>query len=366
MASSTLFTQAESKTLDAIALSSKLSESAERAATYLESKLQSNGSYGSEAKDIACYFKSPMMYLAANKPGAALATLNYIKSAFMTSDGDFKTSSSVKSVNGAYIEYWSYTNGWIIRAANQLGITSISEPATKYLSQYYMGKEIGFVTNELSILPQMTDVLTIAHHALISLEKNNLEIAIPAGQFLCDVLKKQPNLKKGFYLRVDKERCLLTDFPETKKPFYYISSSEPNQLHFMIGYPAAYLAILYKKTQNIDFLDAAKSYLDFSLSCDKSVYACDFSHKLAWAASLIYECTGDVKYLEVINRISNYFIEKQDQALWFSDDINNSYDQSAEIACWFLDIVKNINAFNKNPSLEAGLTNTPASPFSSK
>ena len=51
--------------------------------------------------------------------------------------------------------------------------------------------------------------------------------------------------------------------------------------------------MLYKKTRNPDFLNTAKAYLDFSLSCDKSVYECDFSHKIAWQLLSVYECTGD-------------------------------------------------------------------------
>ncbi|HSW75750.1 MAG TPA: hypothetical protein VLG50_01790, partial [Candidatus Saccharimonadales bacterium] len=243
-------------------------------------------------------------------------------------------------------EYWTYTNGWIIRAANQLSIKEISNPGCQYLSQYDMGNN-GFSTNEIHIIPQMTDVLSVAHYGLINLESEQLETAITAGNYLCEAIHTQPHLKNGFYLRLDKEKNIICDFPKDKAPFYFVSTNEPNQLHFMIGYPAAYLVMLYKKTNNSSFLNVAKSYLDFSLSCDKSMYECNFSHKIAWAASLIYECTGEEKYLSVINKITTYFIENQKDGMWFSDDTTSSYDQSAEIACWFFDIVNNINLFKK-------------------
>src|SRR5258708_11151115 len=67
---------AESKNTHASKLCAKLSESANKVVVFLESKLQKTGSYGDDAKDIACYFKSPMMFLAANKPHAAAADLN--------------------------------------------------------------------------------------------------------------------------------------------------------------------------------------------------------------------------------------------------------------------------------------------------
>lgn len=343
----TMNKQVESKNTDATKLCIKLSKSANQVIDFLESKLQTNGSYGDDAKDIACYFKSPMLFLAANKPNTAAALLNHIKINFMSRDGDFKSTDTLKSANGAYIEYWTYTNGWIVRAANQLGITDMSQSGYKYLAQYNLGEKAGFQTNNITCESRITDVLTVAHHGLINLEMGNLDIATYAGNFLCEVIRKQPDLKKGFYLRLDKQGNLITEFQKEQTPFYFVSATEPNQLHFMIGYPSAYLAILYKKTRNTDFINAAKAYLDFSLSCDKNVYACDFSHKIAWAASLVYECTGEDKYLTVIDKISDYFISKQKNGMWFPEDTNSSYDQSAEIACWFLDIVKNINSLKK-------------------
>lgn len=335
-------------------LSFRLAESAGKVVDYLESKLDKNGSYGKEAKDIACHFKSPMMFLIAEKPHCAVAVLNHIETTFMTAEGDFKSSAVLKSVNPAYIEYWTYTNGWIYRAANQLGIKNICQRANQYLKLYRLGDTASFSTNHIDKNPKMTDVLTVAHHGLINLEMGNLDIAINAGNYLCRAFSKQTNLDNGFYLRLTSEENVITDFDKDLTSFYFVSKTNPNQLHFMLGYPAAYLAILYKKTNNQDFLNAAKKYLDFSLSCDVSVYTCEFSHKIAWAASLIYECTGDAKYLEVIDRISAYFITKQKKdGMWYPEDINKLYDQSAEIACWFLDIVKNLKEFKKNFNLDS-------------
>jgi hypothetical protein len=333
----------DSKNIDKSKLCLKLTHSANKVVDFLESKLQQDGSYGADAKDLACYFKSPMMFIAANKQKLASLVLTHIKKQFMQEDGDFRTQDNLKSINPAYIEYWPYTNGWIVRAAHLLEIKEIVQPGYQYLEQYNLGTA-GFLTNQEA---KMTDVLSIAHYGLINLEMDKLDIAINAGNYLCEAIRKQPELDSGFYLRFDKNKNIIIDFPKDKTVFYYVSTKKPNQLHFMLGYPAAYLALLYKKTNNSEFLNAAKSYLNFSLSCDKSVYSCDFSHKIAWAASILYDCTGDEKFLAVIDKITDYFIANQKNGMWFTDDINASYDQSAEIACWFLDIVKNINSFKK-------------------
>ncbi|MHB1949410.1 MAG: hypothetical protein ACYCQI_15005 [Gammaproteobacteria bacterium] len=339
----------ESKTSNISDLCEKLSQSANKAIAFFENKLKADGSYGSEMKDISSYFKSPMMFISAGKPCTAEKILTHIKYSFMQKDGDFCSSEQLKSVKSEYIEYWSYINGWILRAANILSKPDNSDSAHVYFKQFYVGKDTGFLTNHIRNGSGVTDVLTTAHHGLINMEMENVELAISAGNYLCDALKKQLDIQKGFYLRFDKDGKPITDFAKDHTAFFFVSRSEPTQLHFMIGYPCAYLVLLYKKTGEERFLTAAKAYLDFSLSCDKSVYECNFSHKIAWAASLIYASTGDAKYFKAIEKIGNYFIAIQsDNGNWFSsEDINTQFDQSAEIACWFFEINKNLLQLKK-------------------
>src|SRR3990167_8444413 len=127
-------------------ISEAISLSANRALSAFEGKLETDGSYGKDAKDIACHFKSPMMWIAAGSPDYAPKMLTHIKSTFMLPNGDFGNNAQTKSVKPEYIEYWSYMNGWIIRAANKLGMADISEPASQYLDQYRIGANSGFVT----------------------------------------------------------------------------------------------------------------------------------------------------------------------------------------------------------------------------
>jgi len=341
-----------SPNIDKRAFTKKLVLATQQTISFLESKLNETGSYGEDITDIACYFKSPMLFLMADKPEKAEAILKYIEKGFMLPNGDFKTSEKQKSSNNAYNEYWCYTNGWIVRAATQLKMKSISYAGYKYLKTYDLGIDSGFSTNQIGKNnPIMTDVLTVAHHGLINLENGELETAHACGKFLCKAMAKQPTLNKGFFLRFNQHGEIIKNFPNDQKPFYFISTTETNQLHFMIGYPAAFLAILYTHTKNASYLQSAKAYLDFSLSCHENIYECDFSHKIAWAASLIYKITQDNKYLVTTEKICNYFITKQDGGMWFKENPTASFDQSAEITCWFLDIINNIKGLKKKERL---------------
>lgn len=95
-----------------------------------------DGSYGKAVTDISGYYKSPMMFLRAGKLNRALQLLDYVKTNFLQSDGDFLSSGNIKSTNSAYTEFWTYTNGWLVRASQQLFREDISKPALIFLDRF--------------------------------------------------------------------------------------------------------------------------------------------------------------------------------------------------------------------------------------
>ncbi|MEE9451231.1 MAG: hypothetical protein V3V61_00575 [Gammaproteobacteria bacterium] len=325
-------------------LSERLVAGAKITTQYFRSKLNKDGSYGENIDDLSCYYKSPMMFIIAGQKDLANLVLDHIKCRYMTDTGDFMTDMSMKSAKPEYTIFWTYTNGWIVRAAIELGRKDISISAYEYLLHYNVENGLGFLMNHLDSKNGVTDVLTAAHHGLIHLEHNNMDLAVLAGNYLCAALHKQPEIDRFFYLRFDASGNAITQFDDEQVAFFCIDKQIPDQLYFMIGYPCAYLALLHEKTKDKKFIEGAKAYLNFALSCDENVLSCNFSHKLAWAASILYKITGDAKYLTSITTITDYFISRQSrEGMWYlEDDINTAYDQSAEIACWFMDIVKNL------------------------
>lgn len=319
-------------------------KSAKKAIDFFENRLQEDGSYGDKVKDIACYYKSPMMFILSGKPELAKKVLNYAKSHFLQSNGDFLTCTDVKSANGAYTEFWSYTNGWFIRSAQRLSYHSIIDVTTAYLDSFSHTSG-GFLTHKPDSGDGVMDILTTAHLGLLNLERGNISRAEEAGRFLCRALDIQPNLGKGIFLRLNKDETIITSFSEKNAPLHIVSKTEPGQLYFMIGYPMAYLGLLYETTAKTEYLDSAKKYLDFALTCHEDIFTSGFSHKVAWAASLLYKHIEKPSYLIAVQRIVKHFIDSQTaEGIWYADDINNAYDQSAEIACWFIEINRNLTA----------------------
>ncbi|WP_457766668.1 hypothetical protein [Coxiella burnetii] len=121
-----------------------------------------------------------MMFILANRYHLAAKVLGYIHTKYMSKNGDFKTKPSLKNIKPEYSEYWSYINGWIVRAAQKLDLNEISNPAYQYLLSFNTGNNKGFLTN-LSSNKNITDALTTAHHGLINLDRGQLATAISAA-----------------------------------------------------------------------------------------------------------------------------------------------------------------------------------------
>jgi len=311
---------------------------------FFEERLQPSGSYGDDVTDVACYFKSPMMFIVAGKPDLAARTLDYSRSVFLRPDGDYMSSATTKSVKPEYVEFYSYANGWLTRAGNALRRIDVTSPSYVYLHQYFHRSTGGFLTHKVDSSDGVTDILTTAHHGLLNLEMGQIELAEAAGQYLLRNLFLQPDLGRRFFLRMNKEGALATEFSPEAAWCYTLSKTEPNQVYFMIGYPMAYLALLYKATGKQEYLDGARQYLEFALSCNESIFSCNFSHKIAWACSIIYSITGDERCLDAVERITRHFVSTQSrEGLWYPEDKTTAFDQSAEIACWLCEIRKNLS-----------------------
>ena len=319
----------------------KCKSSADAAVHWLLRRLQDDGSYGPGINDLACFYKSPYLFYISGEIGAARRTLRYIERSFMQKNGDFKTSEAIKSANGAFVEYWAYTNGWIALAAQKMGCFDIAYPAYRYLQSFYHAKNGGFTTlGPYREANNTVDVLTTAHLGLTALYFGEIEKAIRAGKLLQLCFAVQPDVSSGFYLRMNDTGDLITDYAEDTAIFHHVSVLQPNQAYFMIGYPIAFLAKLFLATENTAYLDTASRYLDFAMCCHESIVSFHFSHKVAWGAAIVAGLTRKAEYFNFSKSIVEYLLSIQDgSGGWLQDQPPDiSFDQTAEIAIWLREI----------------------------
>ncbi len=315
----------------------KYIDSSIKAVNWLESQMNDDGSYSLGNQDLACYYKSPYLFYISGKIEVANRILNYIKNQFLRANGDLTTQENYKSENAAFTEYWGYINGWIAIAAQKMGRFDIAYPVYQYLTSFYHPELGGFTTNKpFEKGENVVDVLTTAHLGLTCLYFGDLETAKKAGKLLDKFMNIQPDINSGFYLRMNDDEKLILDFSEDVSLFFQVSPTQPNQAYFMIGYPLAFFANLYRSTGDNFYLNTANKYLDFALSCHENIRSFYFSHKVAWGAAIIANLTGEIKATELSKSIAEHLLSIQTETgAWLTEQPAYSYfDQTAEIAIW--------------------------------
>ena len=310
----------------------------------------------SHAPDIAKLYKLPMLFIVSGHQEVAQQVLSFIQTRYLTDSGDLLTqpATDFKSAKPEYNEFYTYTNGWIVRAAQKLNYQPLSKLGYQFIEPLLSESGQGSLTHAPGVNDDVTDVLTTAHHGLICLERGLMQQAHSAGQYLIDMYNKQPELDKRFYLRSSRQGQLLTQFSGEQAPLYTVETDRDNQLYFMLGYPCAYLALLYQATGSQLYLDTAVDYFQFVLNCQHALLSLN-SHKISWAASLLYRLDRpEPQYLNAIATITDQFIKQQDnQGLWYTADNDpiKVYDQSAEIACWFVSIQYNLQTAQSSSNI---------------
>jgi hypothetical protein len=319
----------------------KYRKAAMRGVKRLADQIRPDGSYGPNVPDLASYYKSTWLMHLAGRNHQAYEILGHIERTYLQPDGDFVIADGVKSENGVFNEYWPYINTWIAMASQKMGRFDLARKAYDYVRGYYH-EELGAFTLRAPYNAGDNEVegFITAHLGLASLYFGELDRARAAGDFLCHLLELQPDISQSLYFRVDTYGELITQAPPGFEALAVIHAAEPYQLYFLVGYPIAFLAKLYDATGESKYLDGSRAYLAFALSCHETVYSFYFSHKLAWAASQVARLTGDDDAELMARRIADYLLEIQESdGLWLSNEPNHtSYDQSAEICTWLLEL----------------------------
>lgn len=338
-------------------LSERLSTAYENAAKFVADLVAEDGSLrsedGSPVDDLAAYYKTCCALLMSGRRADAKNVMNYVQLRFASPDGDFVTGGETgKTANEALKMYDPYINGWLALGALRLELNELQVQVSQWLSKFRHPALGGALLKPYSppgdedYGNNSVDMLLTAHLGLLSLETNDMEAAVSAGECLLTHLGAQEDvdgkLGKAVFLRLDDvSMSVEEDYPAELEPFYAVDSRKPNQLYFMVGYPMAYLCKLYSATQERRFLQGAIQLAEFCLTCHESMYSFHFAHKIAWATACLWEITGDWKYIQMSIRIAESLLDAQDAdtgAFLPGEPLHDSIDQTAEVSMWLREV----------------------------
>lgn len=313
--------------------------------TWTIEQIAPNGKLIGLPDDLTCYYKLPYLLTLLGQPILANHVLDHMKTVFFTEKQQI-TFEHKKTNRPSMRKFWGYVLGWVAIACQKLGRFDLSYPLRDYLLTYQSQDHGGFATSgPWGIQDNAMDVITTAQLGRLALYSGMQSDAMKAGEFLGWHINHQPQVEESLYLFRDNEKNPVTDYPSEQEMIYLLKKKSPQQAYFMIGLPCGYLIELYQATQTKVFLNYAQQYGNYALECHESIKTFHYSHKVAWAMSLLYRQTQDERYLTLSKAIAEYLIKIQDPSgIWLKEEDNiTSFDQTIENAIWLQEIAINLS-----------------------
>jgi len=334
----------------------RYTQSAIKAVDWMVAQQNSDGSYKGAPDDIGAYYKHPLALFLNGKGEEAHKLLDYMKKKIMLSSGDFGNSDGVKTGYKDLLSWGPYANTWIIISAHMMGRFDVSYPGWKYAQSFFNPVLGGFNTGaQFGCGDDSIDTMNTAHLGYLSLVMGDLEKALTAGNALIRILDLnalEADTEFSFYFRLSEvglvKKSLGNTQPTPLRESTRISLKEADQNYFLLGYPIAFLAMLFRSTQRPEYLEASKDYVKVFEKCHSSSLSSHWSHKVGWGTAVLAEVTRDEKYAKISQHIADSLVSLQGSVGSWSESLGKiyEYDQTGEVAMHLRVIASNLSMFD--------------------
>ena len=340
---------------------------AAKAVDWLAARQQPDG-FHDDLDDLSGYYKSPYCYVVNGRSQQAGRCAEFIKKRYLQPNGDFRTRPDAKgwfhlpcSSHNRYV----YSNGWLVVGLQKMGRYDLSMPGIRFIESMLCDEYGGAWSQCRDGKPveEYMNTSSTASAGLALLACGRIEKAVAAGDFILRVLDAQPAPDKRFYCSWHVREGLRTELSddedhnalESRKQ--YCLSAEHNaggELTWMAGKPMKFLAALYDATGDRRFGQGAVWLVDFFQKLTEERWANYSSCKIMWATASLWRQTGDVRYLEICQRIADLFCKTQlscgtwVHTLWYSTERDQppamSLDMAQEFGAELSDVVTDLSA----------------------
>jgi hypothetical protein len=174
--------------------------------------------------------------------------LDHVKQAFLLDNGNIRL-----TADPLLSQYPAYPTAWIATAAQRLGRFDISYLCWDYLRQCMHPEFRGACLSPHGAGAHGNDsggpeMLMRAHLGVAALFFGRKDIAQGCGECLLRFLSLQPEPARCIYLRMVPGGKLITHFCEAASFTHKVDAMDEDQGWFFVGFPIAFLSLLYTAT----------------------------------------------------------------------------------------------------------------------
>ena len=304
---------------------------------------EEDGSLGTAPTDEATFYNTLYVFAAGGRWNEARRFHDWACGNIVENDRTLRV-----DPDGIFATRAVYFKGWNIWGAHKCGMFELSLKAIEALLPYQDGNCGGFYVSKYGMASGegLLESNTSAMGGLACLRTGRMKEAVAAGNFLMDLLNKQPDLNKGFYGYMDpRSRNLVTshefsgdDIYANKSTaiksevdrylFYCDKESDEIQPYANLGVPIALLCNLHNATGSASYLDTAVKLFEFLDHAGDKCWIKGQTTKALWGLALLYNITGDARIFDGIRTQCDHLCKTQlDHGAWIAPLVFDDYSK---------------------------------------
>ena len=317
----------------------KYRDAVQKGINWMCGQMNPDGTVNPVEKGAFAYYKLPWALAMAGRFEESEKNVRWIVAECMTDDGDFKSDKRSKF----HLDYYGYENAWIVLAAHLLGLFDISTKGWAYI-ETLQDPQTGGICSRRPYDPEsngLEDPLSSAWVPCVGLHVGKLDMALRAAEFLQRIWDSQPDTSRQFYFWWRPKGGFIMSKPpeEPAERDYRISTTEPENWHYITGAQVAFLSKLYLVTHDPKHLALARRVRDFGMSCHDDLFGTDSAGKFCYGNSYLFRATGQRQYLETAIRCADYLCNDQKPDGCWMRGGKPTASSTAEFCVWMMSLL---------------------------
>lgn len=253
------------------------------------------------------YYTQPFAFHAMGDPVSANRCLNFIKNRFLKEGGFLQH--EAKGVGSTYAPAWTVVSSHLWERFD------ISYPVSEWILRFQDQRSGGFFETEDDVKNGTGriefDATTISGIALITVGK--LKAAEKVGEYILKLHKEQPDIDNRYLFVWETGKGLVDDYNENEAQLYAMIKGKEKQAYWKSGLLISLMTNLFSATGKKAYLNVAKEHFDFAVNCHDDLWQTAFAHKLCWGSAILYQATGEYRFLEASKKIGDHIISLQQE-----------------------------------------------------
>lgn len=295
---------------DVTAALDRATASIDRGVEWMVSRIGSDGNPGAAHGH---YYRVPWALAMSGRRAEASAVLSWVEREVLTTEGDLRAG---KPRAGFETRWSTYPLTNLATGAWHLERYDVARRITRRLHAFQNQDTGGAFAGHPDHREDLRqDLFPTAQLGMTGLTTGEMDLAHGAYEWIGQLYRAQIDLPNRLYTATDGAE-LITDTGGDDELEWQIVTDfrKERQAFYNPGIAGAFLGRYYMATGTDEALDLARRYLDLTIAgtpaqfdSTQSVQVCKF----AWGASVLFEATGQQKYLDHALKMSKWFANMQ-------------------------------------------------------